>query len=132
MAAASYNMGVPRLKSNMAEQKETNYYNLNLNPETSRYVFRVMAIKEIMSRPRDFGFYLEQMNCTSHLIIFSIVQVDAAVKSWGDFAHQYGTNYRMLKVYNPWIRKSSLTNREKRAFKVKIRDRVSICCFSPL
>ncbi|MEM7102026.1 MAG: lytic transglycosylase domain-containing protein [Bacteroidota bacterium] len=120
MAAASYNMGVPRLKSNMQEQKETNYYHLNLNPETSRYVFRVMAIKEIMTRPRDFGFYLAEDELYAPLDNYSIVTVDGPVKSWGDFAQQYGTNYRMLKVYNPWLRKSSLTNREGRTYQVKI------------
>ena len=120
LAAAAYNMGGPRLSKVMAEQKATSYYHLNLNAETARYVFRVIAIKEIMKNPSNYGFYLDQYELYPPFDNYSLIQVDGPITSWGDFALQYGTNYRMLKVYNPWLRKSTLANRDRRVYTVKV------------
>ena len=56
MAAASYNMGINGVKRKMQKQETNNYFNLHLNDETSRYIFRIIVIKEIMENPRKYGF----------------------------------------------------------------------------
>jgi len=120
LAAAAYNMGASRLSKEMAIQRAKNYYDINLNSETSRYVFRIVAIKEILSRPDDFGFYIDAKDKYSPLNEFYLVEVNKAVPNWGDWAKEYGVSYRMLKVYNPWLVSSSLTNKSKKTYMIKI------------
>lgn len=120
MAAASYNMGSAGLNKNKNAQRANKFYDLSLNPETDRYIFRIVAIKEIMSNPEKYGFFMNQSDLYQPMPSYSIIQVNHAVANWGDFAKKYGTTYRMLKVYNPWLRSSSLTNSAKRTYKVKI------------
>ncbi len=118
-AAASYNMGKSRLRKLQNSQKETDYYNMEMNSETSRYVFRIIALKEVMRNPNAYGFYLDADELYPPFN-YRIVEVKGAVASWADFAHQHGTTYRMLKVYNPWLRSSQLTNSAKKTYQVKI------------
>ncbi len=120
LAAAAYNQGGPRLKKVMAEQKETDYYSLNLNAETARYVFRILAFKHIISSPNEYGFYVDYEDLYPPLNNYRIVEVSGAVPSWGDFAHEHGTTYRQLKVYNPWLLSSSLTNSARKTYEIKI------------
>jgi hypothetical protein len=117
-AAAAYNMGVGGLSRAQARQSETEYYNLLLNSETSRYVQRIIALKIIYENPRDFGFYLGKEDFYPELN-YTVQQISDSV-SWVDFAKQNNTSYKMLRVYNPWIRDFNLTNREKRTYDVKI------------
>lgn len=119
LAAAAYNMGAPRLTKYLEEQKAQSYYDLNLNSETSRYVFRVIAMKEIMRNPVSYGFYLDTEDLYQPLR-YNIVTVEEAVPSWGEFAVAHGTTYRMLKVFNPWLMTNSLTNKAMKKYEVKI------------
>lgn len=108
-AAASYNVGPTKFSKEMKAQGEDSYYNMNLNIETSRYVFRLLAIKEILKRPNDFGFYLDPQDYYPPVKDLMTVTVDKTVPSWKEFAKQHGLSYRMLKFYNPWIIDSKLT-----------------------
>ncbi len=119
LAAAAYNMGGPRLKSRLAEQKAGTYYDLNLNEETSRYVFRILAIKEILQEPRTFGYFVEE-NDLYQPLDYKTIAVNTSIASLGEFAQQHGTTYRMLKVYNPWLLDNSLTVRGGKTYEIKI------------
>ena len=88
--------------------------------ETSRYPFRIIALKEIMKDPKKYGFSLDEDNLYAPINNYSIVEVNGKVDNWGDFAIKYGTNYRMLKVYNPWIINYFLTNPTGKTYQVKI------------
>ncbi len=124
-AAAAYNVGPTRFNKIKSAQKEDSYYDLNMNSETSRYVFRLVAIKEILSNPSDFGFYIQDSdkypphdNCYQ-------VTVDSSVASWPDFAKQHGVSYRTLKYYNPWLIDNKLTVK-KNVYQIKIpRDKIN-------
>ncbi len=120
MAAAAYNVGPTRLARNIAEQRAETYYDLNLNEETSRYVFRLIAIKEIMQNPSAFGFYLDKDEKYPPLFDYSIVKVNGSIENFGDFAKKYNTSYRMIKVFNPWLTDSRLTNRSRKTYEIKI------------
>ena len=102
-------------------QKEKNYYNLLLGEETERYVFRILALKQIMTHPEKYNFYVSN----SHPVeAVEEVIVKGKVKSWADFAKSHGITYKTLKRYNPWLRKSDLNNRGKNTYKIKIpRDK---------
>ncbi len=120
LAAAAYNMGASRLKKEMAAQKEDSYFDLNLNQETSKYVFRIVALKEIMSNPEAFGFYIDPADKYPPLDNCIHVEVNKPVSSWADFAKQNGMSYRMLKVYNPWMISTKLTNKYGKQYLVKV------------
>ncbi|MDX1941370.1 MAG: lytic transglycosylase domain-containing protein [Saprospiraceae bacterium] len=120
LSAAAYNMGGPRLKRDMEAQRADNYYDLNLNDETSRYVFRLVAIKEVLKNPSLFGFNVDESEGYSPMSDFKVVEVNGPIASLGDFAIENGTTYRMLKVYNPWLISSKLTNKAKKTYQIKI------------
>lgn len=118
-AAAAYNVGPTAYARQIKAQGESNFYNMNLNRETAAYVFRLMAIKEVLTQPEKFGFYLKEEEKYPPLENYYEVQVDESVKNWGEFAHEYGTTYRELKRYNPWLRDNHLTV-IKNTYKIKI------------
>lgn len=108
-AAAAYNMGPTAFARRQREQGQDNYYDLLLNQETTRYVFRLIAIKEIMSAPEAFGYFIDNAEKYPPLNNYYEVKVDKSVSNWNTFAAENGTTLRQLKRYNPWIRDSKLT-----------------------
>ncbi len=109
LAAAAYNMGNNGLRKIMEGQKMTSYFDLYLNEETSRYVFRIIALKEIFNSPKQYGFYLESEDLYDAIPTRTVV-VDTAVNDLAAFAIEQGTNYKMVKLLNPWLRSNKLTN----------------------
>ena len=120
MAAAAYNMGGSRLKKESNAQKSKNYFDLNLNQETSRYVFRIAALKEILSNPETYGYYLDAEDYYNPLTDFSVVEQSTTVEDLGAYAQKYGISYRQLKVYNPWMKSGRLPNASGKLYKIKI------------
>ncbi|MCS6980601.1 MAG: lytic transglycosylase domain-containing protein [Flavobacteriales bacterium] len=118
-AAASYNMGMGGFQVKQSEQKQSSYYNLYLNQETSRYVFRILALKYIMKFPAYFNFDIQE-NQLFPPIPLKEVEVDSAVTSWIEFALAQGTTYKHLLEANPWIRKPYLRNPKRKKYKVLI------------
>jgi len=108
-AAAAYNVGPTRYKRISTQQGSENYYDLNLNDETSRYVFRVLAFKYILSNPESFGFYIPNEEKYQPLSNYYTVTVNKSVADWAQFAKEKGISYRDLKIYNPWLIDSKLT-----------------------
>lgn len=108
-AAAAYNTGPTNLKRYINDQNANTYYDLNLGDETSRYVFRILAFKHILSQPNKYGFYIDEEEKYQPFSDFYTVTVDESVPSWADFAAKYGITYRTLKIYNPWMIDSELT-----------------------
>jgi len=120
MAAAAYNMGETILSKRIEDQRANTYYDLNLNDETSRYVFRVIAIKEIMKDPEQFGFFVDKDHLYPALDEYNTVHIDGPVPNLADLAIQNGTSYRILKVYNPWLIGSSLTNKSGKRYEIRV------------
>jgi hypothetical protein len=117
-AAASYNMGTAGVIKQQTNQQETDYYHLFLNSETSRYVQRIIALKTIHQNPKDFGFNLGPEDLYQPYK-FITEEVSGTV-NWVDFAKARNISYKLLRVYNPWIRDLRLYNTQKRTFTVKI------------
>jgi hypothetical protein len=117
-AAAGYNMGTVGVNKQQSLQGETDYYRLLLNSETSRYVQRIIALKIIHQNQKDFGFYLDKSDLYPELK-YTTTQVSGAT-NWVSFAKENNTTYKLLRIYNPWIRDMNLTNKEKRTFDVRI------------
>ncbi len=119
MAAASYNCGLAGAMERIKDQKENNYYNLYLNPETSRYVFRILALKIIFSNPKKAGFIV-QPDELYQPYTYKTVDVDTSIGSIADFAAQFGLKYKHIKLLNPWLRDARLTNKEHKKYQLKI------------
>lgn len=118
-AAAAYNLGETTLARKIAEQKSNNYYDLHLVDETSRYIFRVIAIKEIMQHPQQYGFYIENEHLYPQLEYTTVV-VDQPIPSLAEFAQQHGISFRMLKVMNPWLIGNSLHKVAGKNYEIRI------------
>lgn len=115
-AAAAYNIGPTALAKYMAEQKEPNYYNLHLNDETSRYVFRILAIKDIVRNPQDYGYFLDEAHRYKPHANLREVAIQSDITSLVDFARTQNTTYRLLKYYNPWLVGKQLTVKPGKAY----------------
>ncbi len=122
LAAASDNLGKGGLNNRLTQQKVDNYYDLLLNEETGRYIYRALAAKLIFQQPSKYGFILSEHDLYPPLK-YHIVEVDTAVKSWVNFAKNQGINYRLLKELNPWLRTRSLSNPYHRTYQIKIADK---------
>lgn len=119
-AAGAYNVGPTSFARSMAEQKESSYYDMNINEETSRYVFRIVAIKEILSRPDDFGYYLEEDHKYTSPSEFKEIQVAQSINDLAQLAHDNNTSYRLLKYYNPWLISNKLIVTPGKSYTIKI------------
>lgn len=115
-AAAAYNVGPTSYARTLKNQGESSFFDLHLNDETSRYIFRLVAIKEIMSEPEKYGFYVDEEDLYPSLDNTYEVKIDKSVSSWKDFATKHGISYRLLKYYNPWLIDSKLTVAKKTYF----------------
>ena len=107
LAAAAYNRGLYGVKRDLSNQKVDTYYELFMNTETSRYVFRLIAYKLIMENPSDYGFSLKKSEYYTNTPNVNI-SVDTTISDLAEFALQNGTNYKTVRLLNPWIRDDHL------------------------
>ncbi len=121
LAAAAYNAGNAGISRKMKAQKVDSYYDLLLVSETSRYVPRIIAMKEILENPAKYGFVFEKDDLYSHPE-FKIIVIDSTITNLADFAIKMNTNYKKLKIYNPWLRENKLNNKSKKKYIIKISE----------
>ena len=121
LTAASYNGGRASLDEQIAIQHQNNYYDLLLNEETARYIFRAVAYKLIINDPERYGFSIRKDDLYPELKFYE-VKVDTAVTSFSSFAEHFGTNYKLLKFFNPWLRKPFLNPKSGKTYMIKIPE----------
>ena len=119
LAAASYNGGMNGIAKTLDAQKVDNYYDLLLTDETQRYVFRILAVKEIMKNPKLYGFNLEN-NELYQQIPTKIIEVDSTISDLAQFSKLQGINYKILKIHNPWLRDKKLVNLANKKYQIEI------------
>ena len=119
IAAASYNMGGTGILKQMAYQKEDNYYNLALNEETTRYLYRILAIKLIIENPENYGFFIDKKDLYFPLK-YTTLNINYSIADLAEFAKKNNTNYKLLRMFNPWLRDNSITNKASKKFIVRI------------
>jgi len=119
LAAASYDGGRAGVDEQIDIQHQKNYYDLLLSEETARYIFRVVAYKLVISNPEYYGFKIPEKDLFPELKYYE-VKVDTAVTDFSAFAQKFGTNYKMLKLLNPWLRKPFLTPKTNKEYLIKI------------
>jgi len=118
-AAASYNAGMAKISTSLNSQKVNSSLDLLLVQETSRYVFRIAAIKQIFENPYLYGFVLEKENLYPPISVQNIT-VNQTIEDLSDFSQQYGLNYMILKEFNPWLRDNKLSVKPGKTYEIAI------------
>jgi len=122
LVAASFNGGRRFVDRMMSIQQEQNYYDLLLGEETERYVFRILTLKMIMENPEAYGFHVAD-NEKYPLWKTTTMEVNKAIPDLALFAKEHGTSYKILKMLNPWLRESFLTNAKGKTYTIQIPDK---------
>ncbi len=121
LAAAAYNSGNKNVSDRLAQQQVSNYYDLFLVEETARYVPRLLAVKEIMENPDKYGYLVEKEDLYS-LEQTREVKVDSTITNMTAFAQKFDMTYKDLKALNPWLRNTTLDNKLKKTYFIKVKD----------
>jgi membrane-bound lytic murein transglycosylase D len=119
LAAAAYNAGNRGVSRRLEAQEVNNYYDVKLPDETERYIFRILALKEIITNPKKYGFIFDKEDLYTRKET-RLVKVDTAISNLTLFAKEFGMNYKELKIHNPWLREHKLNNKSRRLYEVKI------------
>lgn len=119
LAAAAYNAGMSGISRRLQEQNVSDYYDLLLGEETGRYMFRIVALKEILSHPDKYGFNFRAKDLYKDVPTFK-VEVDTAVTDFTAFAEKFSINYKILKIHNPWLREPHLNNKSRKQYFIEI------------
>ncbi|MFK7946531.1 MAG: lytic transglycosylase domain-containing protein, partial [Saprospiraceae bacterium] len=118
IAAAAYNTGAGRLRKKIENQKTKNYYDLELRKETSDYMFRILAIKEIMQRREQYGIIVNQYY--KELSNYKTLEISGSIPNLAQFAIDNGTTLRKFRLYNPWLISDKLTNSKRKVYQIRI------------
>lgn len=119
LVAASYNMGMGGVSKQLSRQKVDSYWDLLLNEETGRYVYRILAIKEILNNGSAYGFIVRPGDLYEPYTTREVT-LDGSVNDLADFALQEGANYNILKTLNPWLRQSYLKNPSRKSYTIEL------------
>lgn len=120
MAAAAYNVGETRFKKELDFQRATSYFDMQLNEETSRYVFRLFAIKAVLEDPEYHGYQLKEDGGYAPIEATKVITVSKPIPDLGLFAQENNISYRKLKWLNPWLIGKQLTNPLKKEYKIRL------------
>lgn len=119
LAAASYNMGKAGVQNSLESQLTNSYYDLELNSETARYVYRILAVKQIITHPNDYGFHFKAEELYPQFQTQTIL-IDSTINNLAEFAIENGTTYKLIKLLNPWLRQDNLQVSDGREYEVLI------------
>lgn len=122
LAAAGYNAGNAGINRRLEAQGVSDYYDLLLGEETGRYVFRILALKEILKEPQKYGFNYTEDDLYKTVPTYK-VKVDTAVTDFVKFAQGFGINYKILKIHNPWLREDHLNNASRKVYQIEIPEK---------
>lgn len=117
--AASYNMGITGIGKRKQEQNQSDYYDLHLVDETSRYLFRILAFKEIFENPVEYGFEFSDKDIYK-LPVYRELIVNQSIPNLAQWAIKHNSNYKLLKIHNPWLRSSKLDVKKGKEYLIKI------------
>ncbi len=119
LAAASYNRGISGIQRNLNFQEAENYYDLRLGSESSRYIFRILALKEIIENPIKYGYIFDENDLYNYVPV-RYISIDTPIRNLSNFAKKIGVNYKILKIHNPWLRQNHLNNRSRKKYNIEI------------
>lgn len=119
LAAASYNSGRARIARYLSTQQADNYYDLLLGEETGRYVFRILAMKELLNNPERYGFEVPETHMYKRVVTRKL-PVDTVISNLASFAKMHQVNYKELKIFNPWLLENHLNNKSRKQYYIEV------------
>ncbi|MCF8369819.1 MAG: lytic transglycosylase domain-containing protein [Bacteroidales bacterium] len=119
LVAAAYNAGKRRITQSIEQQKTSDYYDLYLNEETTRYVYRILAIKIILNSPKTYGFDIKPAELYPPQKVY-FLEITTPIENLLDFALEHDISYRELKYFNPWLRSNYLKNQSGKLYRIKL------------
>lgn len=119
LVAAAYNRGLNGLLQDMNAQKVDNFEDIYLNPETSRYLFRILALKYIIENPENYGFKLYNTDYYD-TIPYKTLTIQQTIPDLVAFAKSNGTTYKHIKTLNPWLVSNSLHVVNGKTYYIKV------------
>lgn len=119
LVAASYNRGISGVGRALENQDVNSFYDLHLVDETSRYVFRIIAIKEIIENPARYGFNVNPKHLYEEEKL-RYIEVKESIRDLPKFSKQQGINYKLLKRHNPWLRDDELTVKKGKTYRIAL------------
>lgn len=122
LAAAAYNAGNGGISKQLKIQNVNDYYDLLLGEETGRYMFRIVALKEILNNPSTYGFNFKPEDLYKNIPTLK-VEIDTPITDFTDFAKQHNINYKLLKLHNPWLREPHLNNKSGKKYTIEIPEK---------
>lgn len=102
LAAAAYNMGEGGVQNALQAQGRNDYFSLQLNPETAQYLYRIVALKYVLTQPQAFGLPVFD-NTPIPFADYWEQPVNYAIEDLSVFASECGTDVSTLKAMNPWL-----------------------------
>ena len=117
--AASYNMGQKGFANRQEEQDQGSYYDLHLNEETSRYVFRVLAFKLLVEDPAAFGYFFREQDFYAQPKLHTLT-VSEDIPDLARWAKAKGSSYKHLKRHNPWLRDRALRVKKGKSYLIRL------------
>ena len=122
LAAASYNRGMSGIQRILNTQQADDYFDLLLGTETSRYVFRILAVKLIMENPAKFGYVYEGQDLYQAIPVRKY-GLDTAINNLAEFSKEKDINYKILKIHNPWLLENHLNNKSRKRYEISIPEK---------
>ena len=119
LTAASYNAGQGAVSRFIRQQEVSDYYDMHMAKETMRYVYRILAYKLLLTCPEDYGFCFREKDLYPIIKTDTLI-VDTAITDLRAFAREYSQNYKLFKMFNPWLRDSKLTNKNGKEYKIVV------------
>ncbi len=134
LTAAAYNMGLKGIQDRLERQKVDSFFDLHLNTETARYVYRILALKLILENPEAYGYYISEQE-KYNPYVFDVVMVDRDIDNLVDFAKLHNTTYKELRRLNPWFNNTSnfkLQISKNRRYEIRIpRKEIKVVVKNP-
>lgn len=122
LTAASYNIGVKGISDRLEQQQVDNFFDLHLNKETARYIYRILALKLILEKPEAYGYFVNNSEKYAPYGFIEVV-VDKDIDNLVDFAKQHKTTYKELRILNPWFNNTNnfkLKASKKNPYEIRI------------
>ena len=122
LAAAAYNRGMFGIQQILNTQKAGDYFDLLLGAETSRYVFRLLAVKLIMENPIKYGYIYEDQDLYQAIPVRKY-GFDSVINNLAEFSEEMEINYKILKIHNPWLLENHLNNKSRKYYEISIPEK---------
>ena len=119
LAAAAYNRGINGIQNKITNQNQTAYENILFGEETKRYIFRIIALKNIVESPESFGFHIEEEHMYNP-VKYDEIKIDTPISNISDFSKNLGLTYKSFKIHNPWLLENHLNNKSRKVYTISI------------